>query len=239
MASYTGLLRIPNTRDAVDALFEINDNNLRVTAGDDVLGDWPLADVSVEDRGDALLVSLSGEPVLVDIGDRDGFSAALAPVQVKRRRRSRNRRPMKEPGPARRQDPPPPAQVVASQPVVQVAAKPDRVRASSGSSFAEKLEYVGAVFRVDNWREWLQDRTVRWAIASMGVILFAMMALFATSTLGMVLVLVGMVALIVAALAVSEDLNAYRLVPNAVSETGLVVIGAVAMVLGGILIVLG
>jgi hypothetical protein len=48
-----------------------------------------------------------------------------------------------------------------------------------------------------------------------------------------------MVSLIVAALAVSEDINAYRLIPSAISETGLVAGGAIAMVIGGLLVVLG
>jgi hypothetical protein len=101
----------------------------------------------------------------------------------------------------------------------------------------ERLQVITSVFNVDNWREWLQDTTVRWAIASIGVVLFATLALFATDTLGMILVLVGMVSLIIAALAVSEDVNAYRLIPSAISETTLVVGGAVAMVCGALLIV--
>lgn len=94
------------------------------------------------------------------------------------------------------------------------------------------------MFNPDNWRDWLQDTTVRWTIASMGVVVFAMLALFATDTLGMILVLLGMFALIIAALAVSEDINAYRMIPSAISETGFVIGGAAAMVIGGLLILL-
>ena len=101
------------------------------------------------------------------------------------------------------------------------------------------LAGVRAALSIDNWREWLQDPTVRWSIASVGVILFALLALFATNTLGMILVLAGMVGLIIAALAVSDDLDAFRLMPNFISETGLVISGAVAMAIGGLLILIG
>lgn len=241
MASYEGSLRIPNTQDVVDAVFEIGTETLRVTTGGEVLGSWALTEVAVEDRGDALLVSLGGESVLVEIPDRNGFSSALEPTRGRRSRAKKRHRPPKasqtKTGPPtrsrRRSAPAAPAQ---SEPV-EVAAVP-AAEPEQKPSLGERVEVIAAVFNTDNWREWLQDTTVRWTIASMGVVLFAMLALFATDTLGMVLVLFGMFALIIAALAASEDINAYRLIPSAVSETGLVAGGVAAMVLGGILILL-
>ena len=103
-------------------------------------------------------------------------------------------------------------------------------------SFAEIADSARELFDRGNWDRWLNDSTVRWSIASVTVIVVALMALFATNTLGMILILLGMVALIVAALAVSEDLSAYRIIPNAVTETSLVIGGAAAMIVGGLLI---
>jgi hypothetical protein len=244
VASYKGSLRIPNTRDAVDAVFDIGDDHVRVTTGSELLGDWPLSDVAVEDRGDALLVSLGSESVLVDIGDRDGFSAALAPAPTRRRGR-KSRRPMSKSGPSGRNDKvrhaKKPAETTASAETVVGAAgdtaRSGRVRPRI--NVAEKLEYAGDLFSIDNWREWLQDRTVRWVIAAMGVVLFATLALFAADTLGMMLVLVGMLTLIVAAFAVSEDFQAHRIMPDWISESGLIIAGAVCMIIGGLLIVIG
>lgn len=242
MASYEGSLRIPNTHDVVDAVFEIGPETMRVTAGAELLGSWAIADVAVEDRGDALLVSLDGEPVLVDVPDRTGFRSALAPVGGRRSRAKKRRRPPKRPmaktGPPtrvtqRRSTPartPQPEPIETSDvPAMEPEKRPSRI---------ERFRVIAAVFDVDNWREWLQDTTVRWAIASMGVVLFATLALFATDTLGMILVLFGMVSLIIAALAVSEDVNAYRLIPTAISETALVIGASVAMVCGALLILL-
>ena len=113
-------------------------------------------------------------------------------------------------------------------------AKPKRTR-------PEMPHMLGAVRRLvgrDQWRDWLSDRLVRWAIASGVVIIVALLALFATSSLGMVLVLGGMVAMVIAALAVSEDLSAVSWVPEQLSEATLVMIGVAAMALGGLLILL-
>jgi hypothetical protein len=135
----------------------------------------------------------------------------------------------RRPAPQRKSEPKPEPVEKSAAPAAEPAEKP---------SLGERLQIVAALFNVDNWRESLQDTTVRWTIASMGVVLFATLALFATDTLGMILVLVGMVSLIVAALAVSEDVNAYRLIPGSISETGLVLGGAIAMVCGALLILL-
>jgi hypothetical protein len=243
VASYNGSLRIPNTQDAVDAVFEIGAETVRVTTGSEVLGSWAIADVVVEDRGDTLLVTLGGEAVLVEVPDRSGFSSALTPSPGRRSRAKKRRRPSGRPaaktGPptrsSRRQTKPQPS--ADPEPIEEFDAPAEK--AAEHPSLAERIRVIASVFQVDSWRDWLQDTTVRWTIASMGVVLFAVLALFATSTLGMILVLGGMVSLIVAALAVSEDINAYRLIPSAISETGLVAGGAIAMVIGGLLVVLG
>lgn len=105
----------------------------------------------------------------------------------------------------------------------------------------EMPDVLGAV-RVlldrERWAGWLSDRLVRWVIASGVVIIVALLALFATASLGMILVLIGMVALVVAALAVSEDLSAISWVPGQMSESTLVIVGVVAMALGGLLILI-
>ncbi len=91
----------------------------------------------------------------------------------------------------------------------------------------------------DTWRGWLSDRVVRWVIASIAVIIVALLALFATNSLGMILVLIGMVILVIVALAVSEDLTAYSWIPGNLSETTLIIAGVVAMAIGGLLILIG
>lgn len=116
-------------------------------------------------------------------------------------------------------------------------SKPEKPR--PGREPRDILGAMARFFDRGRWREWLSDRLVRWVIASVTVIVVALLALFATGSLGMILVLLGMVALVIAALAVSEDLTAVSWIPGDLSETTLVVIGAVAMLIGGGLIVLG
>lgn len=225
----------------VNAVFDIGEESVRVTTGGDVLGSWALSDVAVEDRGDALLVTLGGESVLVDIGDRDGFSAAMSP-QKSRKRKRRRRRPMTESGP-----PDKPASAPDNveprtsrvEPQPPAFEKPTPRQRRRRVAFGDVFESIGAIFDPDNWSDWLADRTIQWTIAAMSVVVFAMLALFATNALGMILILVGMIALILGAFAVSEDFSAHQMMPDWLSETGLVVVGAVATALGVILMIVG
>jgi hypothetical protein len=127
-----------------------------------------------------------------------------------------------------------PDEPVWAEPGERVLPQPEQ-RAGWG----QRPRAIPELFEAENWERWLSDQRTRLWIISSGVLVFALLALFATSTLGMILVLVGMVALILAALAMSEDLSAYRLMPSAISETMLVVIGAAVMALGAFLIVIG
>lgn len=206
MQSYTGSLKVAATADVLDAVFAVDDTQLRVVAGEEELGTWSLADISVENQGDGLYVNLGGEGVIVDVPDKEAFASAISPEAPRRRTRQRHKK--------------------TREPREQV-------------SLADRLAWVPELFDRRNWERWLNDTTVRWAIASVAVIVFALLALFATNTLGMILILVGMVALIIAALAVSDDLSAYRVIPDALSETKLVIGGATAMIIGGLLVVIG
>ncbi|MCP4303809.1 MAG: hypothetical protein GY788_02805 [bacterium] len=216
MTSYTGSLRIAATADVIDAQFHIDTDRLEIQTGSDRLGSWSLDQLIVERRGDGIHLDLDGEDVVVDVPDTEAFVSEVAPSG---RRNSKHKK--------RHAGPKPSAE----------AKRPKA--AKEGPSPLARLAGIKEIFFRENWTRWLSDNTVRWAIASGAVVLFALMALFATNTLGMILVLFGMVALIVAALAVSDDLSAYSWVPGELSETGLVIAGAIAMVIGGLLIALG
>ncbi|MCP4968616.1 MAG: hypothetical protein GY926_25720 [bacterium] len=216
MTSYTGSLRIAATADVIDAQFHIDTDRLEIQTGSDRLGSWSLDQLIVERRGDGIHLDLDGEDVVVDVPDTEAFVSEVAPSD---RRKSKHKK--------RHAGPKPSAEAIQPK-----AAK-------EGPSPLARLAGIKEIFFRENWTRWLSDNTVRWAIASGAVVLFALMALFATNTLGMILVLVGMIALIIAALAVSDDLSAYSWVPDQLSETGLVIAGAIAMVIGGLLIALG
>jgi hypothetical protein len=244
MASYEGSLKIAATSDVVDAVFDIDvdTDTLSVTTGEEELGTWPLDSLSVEHHGDGLHMALDGEEIVVNVRDQESFAAAVAFHQPKRKgsrraeRRASRLEGQRDSRPARRKDSRPAGRRDATR-----VAREDTPRSEPKERVAlsHRVRTVATLFDRRRWTGWLQDRVVRWSIASAGVIMLALMALFATSSLGMILVLLGMVALIVAALAVSEDLSAYRVIPDALSETQLVIVGAVAMVIGGVLIVIG
>ena len=101
------------------------------------------------------------------------------------------------------------------------------------------LHALRPLFSRATWRNWLSLRVLKWVIACTAVMGVAGLALFATESFGVILILLGMAALVVAALAISEDLTAYGWVPGNMSETTLVIIGAAAMAVGALLMVVG
>lgn len=117
--------------------------------------------------------------------------------------------------------------------------RPKRAKRERTRTRLDMLDTMRKLTSRDTWRNWLSQRVVKWAVASFAVIVVALLALFATNSLGMILVLLGMVALVVAALAVSEDLTAYAWIPGELSESTLIIAGTIAMAIGGILILLG
>jgi hypothetical protein len=249
MASYAGSLRVAATADVVDAVFEVSEDSLRVTSGGEVLGTWALPDVSLENRDDGIHVSLAGEQVVVSVPNPDSFVAALAPPRRrpkgrhdKKRAQSRVRKRPVQPAPVQPAPAAPDPEVLVAdrfdEPVpAQAVPKPKKER-RRGPGFLARVRSVRVVFDTDNWGSWLQDRLVRWTIAAVGVMILALVVLLAANTLGMILVLVGMVALIIAALSASDDLSAYRLVPNVLNETTMVIAGAAAMAIGALLILI-
>lgn len=232
MTSYRGSLRIIATHDVVDAVFNIADERLEVMTGDERLGIWALTDLSLEDTGTQVKLVLDGESVVVDVANHDSFVAAITPTPVKKRRGKRAKKPE---GPDRVRQPEPAAR----------AKRPDRSRRSKpqkherSRSRLEWLDLLRKLSSRDTWREWLSQRVVKWSVASFAVIGVAALALFATNSLGMILILLGMVALVVAALSVSEDLTAFGWIPGNLSETTLIIAGVIAMAIGGLLIVIG
>lgn len=223
MSSFKGSLQVAATADVIDADFLVDGDHLEVRSGEDKLGSWPARDLQVERRGDGVHLVLDGEDVVVNVADPDSFVAAIAPPRSRRKRprhaaKGRRRECKERSGPQEQKGP---------------RERQDR------KGLLTRLAGAMELFSTENWSRWLSDTTVRWSIASFAVVVFALLALFATNTLGMILVLLGMIALIIAALAVSDDLTAYGWVPGNLSETTVVVAGAVAMAIGGVFIFIG
>lgn len=235
MSSYTGPLKIAATADVIDAVFRIESDQLEVTSGNDRLGSYPIHALNPQRRGDGVHLVLDGEDVVVNVADLDAFVSEIAPPKT----RKRSRRQPKAKAPRQAKQTKTAAEPMASDLPMDRFDESPMPSPKQRKSALTRLADATAVFHPENWKGWLSDTTVQWVIASVAVIALALMVLFATDTFGMILVLLGMVSLIIAALAVSDDLSAYSWIPGNLSETTLVIIGAVAMVLGGILIVIG
>ncbi len=245
MRTYNGSLRVEAT--VIEAEFRVGDDRLEVNANQEVLGSWPLDEVGLDDMGAELGLLLDGERVVVELADRDEFIAALSPHKKRgRKRRSpKAQRPKKTPRGKTRPKTGKPQRVKkpakAERPSIAEAdgdvelPKPAR----SGGGWRQIASDLAVLLKPETWRNVLSQRLVKWVIASLAVIGVALLVIFAAEGLGMIIMLLGMVALIIGALAVSEDLTAYSLIPGNLSETTVVLSGVAALVIGGILMVIG
>jgi hypothetical protein len=123
-------------------------------------------------------------------------------------------------------------QYVPIHPTPTPAAAPKR-------PLAKRVREARDILEWKEWRRRLRLPGVRWGLAFLGAILVAVLAVFAAGTLGMILTLIGMMSLIIAALAVSDDPSVYRFLPARVTETMLLAVGFVALGIGVPLIFIG
>ncbi|HHC09353.1 MAG TPA: hypothetical protein ENK55_11645 [Actinobacteria bacterium] len=84
--------------------------------------------------------------------------------------------------------------------------------------------------------ERLRSTDVRWLLASVAVVGTLFVAYFATSVLGAILTLAGMLGLVLAGLVASDDPDAYRFLPNRLDERALF-LGGLGLVAVGLLLV--
>ena len=248
MKSFKGSLKIPATQDVIDAVFAVDDENLVVSTGDEALGSWPLHEVRLDDMGSEIRMVLDGENVVADIVDRDSFLSAMAPPGRRRGRRKKPRsdrtRPRAKrtrPEPQPKPEPPaPPPRVEHSAPSPTPDPEPQPVPRRRKKR--QMPDVVGAIRKAidpEFWRDLLANETTLWVIASATVMIVVGLAFFATAGLGTILILLGMVALVIAGLAVTEDLTALAWIPGNLSETTLVLAGVSSLALGGLLILIG
>ena len=258
MEQFDGTFRLAGSRDSLNATFSVTNGSLRVVAGDYEIGNWPLQDVRLTTAGDGLHLMVEGEDLVVKMRDPGGFAEAIeeaAPPRERKRRRLLGRdTPAKAPAdtpapssvevddevsvssvrlgsdqPPRQPPPLPPA--VEDEPLY-VPVMPSTPPPTPKRPLSKRVKEARDIVEWKQWRKRLSIPKVRWGLAFFGVTVFALIAIFATGTLGMLLTLIGMAALILAALAVSDDPSVYRFLPARVTETMLLAVGFVCLGIG-------
>ncbi len=228
MKTFKGSLRIASTEDVVPAEFGVDEGMLHVATGGESLGSWPIDSLGIDDTGTDVRMVLDGEGVVVAVTDHDHFMSTIDPPPQSRKER---RRKVKQERPKVEKERP---KVEKKRPKVKESPKVKKERPPRDIRGA-----IERLFMRETWQDWLSNRLVRWSIASFVVIGVALLALFATSGLGVILMLLGMFVLVIAGLAASEDLTAVAWMPAAISETTMVIAGVVALLVGGLLTVVG
>lgn len=128
--------------------------------------------------------------------------------------------------------PPPPTPVALEEEPLYVPIQPTAKPAPPKQPLSKRVREARDIVEWKEWRRRLSIPGVRWGLAFLGAITVVLVAVFATGTLGMILTLIGMVSLILAALAVSDDPSVYRFLPARITETMLLAVGFVCLGLG-------
>lgn len=82
MASFVGRAELVGpSASSADIRASFHDDRLAVWVGDHLLGDWHRSEIAVSRRGDGFLMQVSGETLLLEVDDPDGFWNAVSGVE--------------------------------------------------------------------------------------------------------------------------------------------------------------
>ena len=157
MSTFTGSFQIEGDSSSLPASVSIEHDTLRLVSRSHLIGEWPMADVDVEETDSGLMIVVEGERVRLDLTDQRGFVLAAGvlrkPPEKKTGRRGRKRR-KEAPAEAVAEPPPPPRERRAISDVIdgwleELRPDFDEVRNTARATPRGRLLWVSmAVFAI-------------------------------------------------------------------------------------------
>ena len=97
MGPFSASLRVPGDTGSLAATLLVEDGRLRITAGDQPIGDWSFGEIELQATGLGFRMIAEGEQLLIDVDDVARFEQAVAeaskpPKKFKRFRREKRPR---------------------------------------------------------------------------------------------------------------------------------------------------
>lgn len=182
-ALFESSLRLPGDASELRATITLEDDRIRMAAGQHEIGEWTLDDVAISRRHDGFHLQIEEEELIVTINDSDSFAQAVGIFDDARSGRA------------------------PSGPMPRARTKQRRPRGPN--------PIVSRIKVLPLWAK----------IAIPAALAVAIMAALVPGILAVIFIIAGMVVLLFAGLALSGDQSTYGIVPDLVSETGLVAIG--------------
>ncbi|MGH8946002.1 MAG: hypothetical protein ACRDVL_07635, partial [Acidimicrobiia bacterium] len=87
MGTFRASLKTLGDRRGLPATISLDDDVLSITAGDQEIGSWSLAEITLEPTPGGYRMGAEGEQILIDIPDKDSFAEELNQRNPKRRPR--------------------------------------------------------------------------------------------------------------------------------------------------------
>lgn len=208
MVRFDGKLRLAgDPGGAVRAVFEIDNDRLMVTAGDQEIGNWHLRELTVTHRPEGVALAVEGDELIVAVSDRNGLAEALALPQA----RTVKKRPMRRRKRARSDESslsdalPPPIGTPVESPETQSRKTPPRAQPVAEPPAPEPPRETFQPESPDKRSPALRDRLAATSLEfRAGVVLLvvvALMFIFARRLLALILGISGAAGLLVGAAA--------------------------------------
>jgi hypothetical protein len=91
MGTFSASLKTLGDRRGLPATISLEEDMLSITAGDQEIGSWSLAEITLEPTAGGFRMGAEGEQILIDMPDKDGFAEELSRHNQKGRLRHRRR----------------------------------------------------------------------------------------------------------------------------------------------------
>ena len=249
MGAFDAALRVKGDTRPIEARLKVEEGRLFITAADQPIGDWQLADLAFERTAAGFEVDVEGERLILELKDPAEFADAVATkpkgkLRTKDKKSSESTRPgislprrkKREPRPeqatANTRPDPAPAPPRPAQPAQK--AKP-AVAATTGAKI---------LAMVDGWLdkaqkaygsllpEWVFTRMTVWLLAGFLIVMIVFPGVFST-----VLLIGGFAIVVFGAVVYTDSGLAVRVLPGRATPTHVLIVGVGILVFGFLLAV--
>ena len=248
MGTFTASLKTLGDQRGLPATVNLDEDTLSIIAGDQPIGSWSLAEITLEPTAGGYRMGAEGEQILIEMSDKEAFAQELS--QRTARGRSRLRRKEKTPtktrseakavaAPEKPHTPPSYGVPATPHPRPEVSLRPSRVEAEPKEARPPKesiMERVDAALSAaeKKWGSlvpnWFFTRLMLFVVIGAFLLMLAFPGAVSTFLLA-----AGMLMVIVGAIVYTDSMLASKWLPGRMTPTHVLIFGVAVLMFGVLL----
>lgn len=244
MGTFSASLKTLGDTRGLPATVNLEEDTLSITAGDQPIGSWSLAEINLEPTANGYRMAAEGEQIILEMQERDAFAEELSQRVAKGRQRLRRKEKVKVPKESRDAHVERPHTPVVYD--VPVASAPAQVRLGPKETKEPKQpqpkKSKPAMERVDSalasaqkrwgslFPDWVFTRIMFWIV----VVAFLLMIIF-PGAVSAFLLASGVLLVILGAIVYTDGVLASKWLPGRMTPTHVLIFG-VAILMFGVLL---